>query len=105
MKSRSDSVNSFKPKLISIYGPNDANKFFAYGHGYSTINHCRMRLGSRFRSHLYNYNLVNTPYCENEACDHVLETPPHFLFSCPRHSDKRHTMVSEISEIVFPGTN
>ena len=51
------------------------------------------------------YNLVNTPYCENEACDDVLETPSHFLLSCPRHSDKRQTMLSEISEIVFPSTN
>ena len=47
---RSDSVNAFKTKLKSIYGPSDANKLFAYGHGYSTINHCRMRLGlSRLR--------------------------------------------------------
>ena len=103
---RSNSVNAFKTKLKSIYGPSDANKLFAYGHGYSTINHCRMRLGlSHLRSQLYNYNLVNTPYCENEACDHVLKTPSHFLLSCPRHSDKRLTMISEISEIVFPSTN
>ena len=65
-----------------------------------------MRLGlSHLRSHLYNYNLVNTPYCENEASGHVLETPSHFLLSCHRHSDKRHTMLPEITAIVFPGTN
>ena len=81
-------------------------KLFAYGHGYSTINHCMMRLGlSHLKNHLYNYNLVNTPYCENEVSGHVLKTPSHFLFSCPRHSDKRHTMLPEITEIVFPCTN
>ena len=91
---RSNSVNSFKTKLhvTSIYGPSDVNKFFAYGHGYSTINHCRMHLGLiHLRSHLFNYNLVSTPYCENKAFDHVLETS-NFLLSCLRYSDKRHTV-------------
>ena len=32
-----------------------------------TTNHCRMRLGlSQLRSHLYNYNLINTLVCEDE---------------------------------------
>ena len=73
----SDSLNSFKNGLKVIYGPKEANKLFAYGHGRSTTNHCRMRLG--LRSHLFNYNLINTPFCENEVCDHVAETPSHYL--------------------------
>ena len=94
-------MHSFKTKLKSIYGPtcSEAKKLFAYGHGYSTINHCMMRLGlSHLRSHLYNYmyNLVNTPYCENEASSHVHETPSHFLLSCRRHSDKRRMLALNI---------
>ena len=102
----SDSVKSFKNKLKNIYGPNEANKLYVYGHGRSTTNHCRMRLGlSHLRSHLYNYNLINTPFCENEVCDHVVETPSHYLLNCPKYAEERHVMLSEISEIVFPGIN
>ena len=65
-----------------------------------------MRLGlSHLRSHLYNYNLINTPFCENEVCDHVVETPSHYLLNCPKYAEERHVMLSEISEIVFPGIN
>ena len=99
----SDSVNSFKNKLKVIYGPKEANKLFAYGHGRSTTNHCRMRLGlSHLRSHLFNYN---TPFCENEVCNHVAETPSHYMLQCPKFANERRVMLSEISEIVFPGIN
>ena len=53
----SDSVNSFKNKLKVIYRPKEANKLFAYGHGRSTTNDCRMRLGL---SHLRSYFLTTT---------------------------------------------
>ena len=102
----SDSVKSFKNKLKVIYGPKEANKLFAYGHGRSTTNHCRMRLGlSHLRSHLFNYNLINTPFCENEVCDCVAETPSHYLLKCPKFANERRIMLSEISEIDFPGVN
>ena len=65
---RSGNVNSFKIKLKSIYGPKDSHKLFTYWHGRSTASHCRMRLGlSHLQNHLFNYNLINTPYCENET--------------------------------------
>ena len=102
----SDSVKSFKNKLKVIYGPKEANKLFAYGHGRSTTNDCRMRLGlSHLRSHLFNYNLINTPFCENDFCDHVAVTPSHYLLKCPKFANERRVMLSEISEIVFPGIN
>ena len=41
----SDSEKSFENKQKIIYGPKEANKLFVYGHGRSTTNHCRMRLG------------------------------------------------------------
>ena len=103
---RSESVQSFKNKLKSTYGPKEANKLFTYGHGRPTINHCRMRLGlSHLRGQLFNYKLIDTPFCENETCDHVAETPSHYLLNCPRYADVRRTMLSSISEIVFPGVN
>ena len=77
---------------------------FAYGQGRSTTNHCRMRLG-HLRSHLFNHNLINTPFCENEVCDHVAETPSDYLLKCPKFANERRVMLSEISEIVFPGIN
>ena len=65
-----------------------------------------MRLGlSHLRGQLFNYKLIDTPFCENETCDHVAETPSHYLSNCPRYADIRHTMLSSISEIVFPGVN
>ena len=39
--------------------------------------------------------------CENEVCDHVAETPSHYLLKCPKFANKRRVMLSEISEIVF----
>ena len=89
--------------LKTIHGPKEANKLYVYGHGRSTINHCRMRLGlSHLRSHLFNYNLINAAFCENEDCDHLAETPSHYFLNCPKYADERQDMLSEISEIVFP---
>ena len=72
-----DSVKSFKNKLESLM---DRKKHTnSYGHGRSTTDQFRMRLGlSHLRSHLFNYNLINTPFCENEVCDHVAETQAMF---------------------------
>ena len=41
----SGSLNIFKSKLKEIYEPNKSNPLFGYGHGWSKINHCRIRLG------------------------------------------------------------
>ena len=65
-----------------------------------------MRLGlSHLRCHLFNCNLINAPFCENEVCDHLAETPSHYFLNCPKYADERHDMLSEISEIAFPGIN
>ena len=91
---RAESVQSFKNKLKSTYGSKEAIKLFTYGHGRPTINHCRMRLGlSHLRGQLFNYKLI--------ACDHVAETPFHYLLNCPRYADVQRTMLSSVSEIVF----
>ena len=41
----SESVNIFKSKMKEIYEPNKSNPLFGHGHGWSQVNHCRMRLG------------------------------------------------------------
>ena len=35
----------------------------------------------------------------------MAETPLHYLINCLKYADERHVMLSEISEIVFPGIN
>ena len=41
----SESVNIFKSKMKEIYEPNKSNPRYGHGHGWSQVNHCRMRLG------------------------------------------------------------
>ena len=108
--SRDLTVKYLKNKLILIYGPKEANKHFVYGHGRSTTNHWRMRLGlSHLRSHIFNYNFISTLFCENEGFDHVhvAEISSHYLLTCncPLYANERRVMPSEISELVFPGIN
>ena len=69
------------------------------------IVECVLVFSSHLRSHLFNYNLINTPFCENEVCDHVAETPSHYLLKCLKFANERRIILSEISEIVFPGIN
>ena len=59
---------------------------------------------SHLKNHLFNYNILQSKYCENPNCDLIFETSSHFLI-CPRYGPQRHTMLSEISTIIFPGTN
>ena len=35
----------------------------------------------------------------------MAETPSHYLLNCPKYAGERHVILSEISEIVFPGIN
>ena len=102
----SESLHIFKEKLKRLYGHNISKKLYAHGHGLPTVNHCRMRLGlSHLKNHLFNYNIIQSKFCENSNCDLISETSSHFLLFCPRYGPQRHTMLSEISTIIFPGTN
>ena len=47
-----ESIHIFKDKLKRMHGPSVSDKLYAHGHGWPTINHCRMSLGL---SHLKNY--------------------------------------------------
>ena len=50
----SDSINILKEKLKRLYGPNKSKKLYSLGHGWHTVNHCRIRLGlSHLKHHLY----------------------------------------------------
>ena len=69
------------------------------------VNHCRLRLGlSHLKKHLYNYNLINSPYCENNDCLRLQETPAHFFLFCPKYHSQRRRMLTRISDLYFPGS-
>ena len=95
----------FKEKLKRSYGHNISKKLYSHGHGLPAVNHCRMRLGlSHLKNHLFNYNILQSKFCENSNCDLISKTSSHFLLFCPRYGPQRHTMLSENSTIIFPGT-
>ena len=101
----SQSLHIFKENLKRLYGHNISKKLYAHGHCLPAVNHCRMHLGlSHLKNHLFNSN-IQSKFCENSNCDLISETSSHFLLFCPRYGPKRHTMRSEISTIIFPGTN
>ena len=80
----SGSLNIFKSKLKEIYEPNKSNPLFGYGHGWSKINHCRIRLGlSHLQNQLFKYHLIESPFCEQIECNNIQETPKHFFLECP----------------------
>ena len=102
----SDSINIFKEKLKRLYGPNKSKKLYSHGHGWHTVNHCRIRLGlSHLKHHLFRYNIIQSAYYENVTCDNLPETSSHFLLYCPRYEPQRRSMLKEISKIIFPGTS
>ena len=102
----SDSINIFKEKLKRLYGPNKSIKLYSHGHGWHTVNHCRLRLGlSHLKHHLFRYNIIQSAHCENVTCDNLPETSSHFLLYCPRYEPQRRSMLKEISKIIFPGTS
>ena len=102
----SGSLIIFESKLNEIYEPNKSNPLLGYGHGWSKVNHCRIRLGlSHLRQHLFNYHLIESPSCEQIECSNVLETPERFFLECPRYSHQRRNMLRSISDLMFPGVN
>ena len=83
--------------------PLKVNKLFSHGHGSPKINHCRLRLGlSHLKKHLYNYN---SPFCENNDCVRLQETPTHYLLFCPKYHSQGRRMLTHISDLSFPGLN
>ena len=102
----SESLHIFKEKLKRLFGHNKNKKLYAHGHGLPAVNHCRMRLGlSHLRNHLSNYTIIQSKFCDNPNCDLISETSSHFLLFSPRYGPERHKVLSEISTIIFPGTN
>ena len=70
------------------------------------INQCRLCLGlSHLKTHLYNYNLINFPYCENNDCLRLHETPANSFLFCPTYHSQRRRMLTRISDLCFPCLN
>ena len=89
-----------------LFGHSKNKKLYAHGRGLPAVNHCRMHLGlSHLRNHSFNYNIIQSKFCENPNCNLISETSSHFLLFCPLYGPQRYKMLSEISTIIFPGTN
>ena len=102
----SGSLNIFKSKLKEIYEPNKSNPLFGYGHGWSKINHCRIRLGlSHLRKQLFTYHLIESPFCEKIECNNIPETPKHFFLECPKYFNQRRKMLQSITDLMCPGVH
>ena len=105
-KKKSNSIHIFKEKLKRVYGPNKSKTLHSHGHGWSNVNHCRMRLGlSHLKHHRFRYNIIQSAYCDNATYDDIPEMSSHFLLYCPRYDPQRRRMLKEISKIIFPGTS
>ena len=99
-------LTEFKTKIKNIYESLRVNKLFSHGHGWPKIDHCRLRLGlSHLKQHLYNYNLINPPYCENNDCLRLHETSAHYFLFSPKYHSQRQRMLTRISDMCFPGLN
>ncbi len=69
-----------------------------YEVGDGNIHHTRLRLGlSHLKSHLFTYNLVQSPLC---GCGLEAETTEHYILRCPTFGMARITMYHTLLEIV-----
>ena len=103
---QSQSLNIFKTRIRSLYEPLVQNKLYSYGHGLSKVNHCRIRLGlSHLNSHLYRYNLVDSPSCSNPDCGGTTESEEHYFLICPKFNNERRLLLENISNKLFPNVH
>ena len=52
---------------------------------------------SPLRSQLFNYNLIDNPFCS--ACNDCIETPIHFFIDCHVYHVHRQTMQSRLHDL------
>ena len=69
---------------------------FYIGSRQGQVLHTRLRLNcSSLNSHLFFRNLIDSPLC---ACGEV-ETTPHYLIHCPRYTNIRIELMTELTDI------
>ena len=56
---------------------------------YAVILASRIRGFSHLKMHRYNYNLINSPYCENNDSLRLQETTAHSYCFCPKKHSQR----------------
>ncbi len=93
----SPSLSAFKAKykrdLLKTPNPH-----YLYEHGDANIHHTRLRLGlSNLKSHLFTYNLVQSPIC---GCGLESETTEHYILRCPTFGVARIQMYHTLLDIV-----
>ena len=81
------------------------NKLYCYGHGLSTVNHCRIRLGlSHLYSHLHHYNLIDSPSCSNPECGRTPESVANYFLSYPRYNNERRVLFETLLDASYKET-
>jgi hypothetical protein len=50
---------------------------------------------SPLRAHLFNYNLIDNPFCP--ACGNFIETTDHYFFECGNYAAPRQSLLNQIS--------
>ncbi len=86
------SLSTFKSAIRGI--PTAIPKYYYAGTRFGQILHARLRLEcSSLNDHLFRKNIVHSPLCSN--CGSV-ETTEHFLLRCPRYSNLRDNILSEL---------
>ena len=82
----------FQPSsLVLINKPTSRRTLFNAGPRHLQILHTRLRLGcSSLKCDLYRRNLVESQHCD------AVETPTHFLLSCPLFQNTQQTYLSNL---------
>ncbi len=92
------STNSFK-FLYKKHHFRQVNPFYAYEKENANVHHTRLRLGlSHLRSHLFTYNLIDDPLCQN--CFLEDETTEHYVLHCPSYTVPRMLYLQELINIL-----
>ena len=92
----SPSLNVFKQRIKVRKKTNSHGSHLT---GRSVIHHTRIRLGlSPLRYHLYQFNIIDSPLCEN--CNIEMETTIHYFLHCPAYSHARTRLLCSLTEIL-----
>ena len=89
---------SFKNNILKFIRPKPKSFFNCCNlKGIRLIIRLRLEL-SHLREHKFKYNFQNclNPLC---SCGSSIESTSHFLFHCPIHHDRRHTLLSTLNNI------
>jgi hypothetical protein len=95
-------LSSFKSKIK--YSPNPMTKLYSLFYGFNGKYLTQMRLGlSKLKMHLFTYNIVPEPYCQN-CPQRSNETACHYLLECPAFAAHRLELLRDLRGLLLPAT-